>query len=864
MWYYKSNSFGKERVISMQKNRPIILNMFHAILFLCAFFLAALAPRPAAAEVQAPVRVGYSTTGSMLYQDEHGTYRGYDVLYLYEIARYTGWTYEFIPYDNWAQAVADVAAGKIDLLPTVMKTPEREQEMLFSLYPMAQTKIAIVKRPDDMRYSFGSVAGLAQARVAVRKDTADTDAFETWMQRSGLACTEVPYENRGELLAALDRGAVDLAALAYVGDARNYPAVQEFSPRSMYFALPKSRPDLSSALDRAMEASFLYNDGFTDAAMALTQPTHSPEGFFLTEEERAYLDQLPTLRVAFLEDNAPVSYVRDGKLQGIAIRILERVADLTGLSFEFVPITDRAQAVKDIHAGRLDMLGSTFLDFFRAHDEGLRLTVPYYSGSAALVERPGRTDPRIGVGKSTIAYLPPDRRDDPNLVTYPYLTFAMQDLADGKIDAAYCDTATASYYIAMLGRRNVTLKVLPSAPIHIGLAIDQGADPRLGLALDHALRYLSDTESDEIVQQEASNAPLTLGTLFDRLTTTQMNLVVLVLVVLLAGIAYFAFMIWRQGRIERRVAEINRQQETLTADLAWEKKVGAAQMGFYRYIDANLLGPLCEASRALTKKGAAQPGSPYHEEFVRVWHLLDFLFELRTLNALTQDDPGALVRERQSPFYQPDPDWQATPCRSFFEQLAAIVMDGAERRGLTFAVDFSGVLDTPVLLERRGFSMVLMRLLGFLMRETPERSTILFSAALSQMAAENGVSLTDTKQANFQSLGINTFFGGDTTKTADRAVLWLFLSAPELRLAPAFTAAVADMRAHVLENPRAIYESLLSLQHMESAPADARNLLRLAILQLIIPGLGGEWEIHSTEEKGTEITVEFLLDIAKN
>ena len=37
-------------------------------------------------------------------------------------------------------------------------------------------------------------------------------------------------------------------------------------------------------------------------------------------------------------------------------------------------------------------------------------------------------------------------------------------------------------------------------------------------------------------------------------------------------------------------------------------------------------------------------------------------------------------------------------------------------------------------------------------------------------------------------------------------------------------------------------------------------LIRLAILELLIPKLGGEWEFHSTEEGGTEITVNLLLD----
>ena len=843
----------------MQQKQKRIPSLFSALFFACALFFSPILPQPAAAEARPPVRVGYSAVGSMLTQDADGKYRGYDVMYLYEIARYTGWTYEFIPYENWAQAVEDVASGKIDLLPTVLKTPAREQQMFFSLYPMAQTKIAVIKRPDDTRYVYGSYFGFEKARVGVRADTADTRTFERWLEKSGLTCIEVPYANREELLAALANGDVDLVATAYVGDVRAFPAIQEFSPQAMYFAVSPSRPDLSVALDRAMEQSFLYNPDFVSDITVLTQPDTSHAGFLLSDEERVYLSSLPTLRVAFLENNAPISYLQDGKMRGIGVHILERVSDLTGLSFELVPITDRAAAIEDIRLGKLDMLGSTFLDILRAHDEGLRITTPYYSGSAALLERHGRKDPRIGVGRSTIAYLPPERRSDPNLVVYPYITNIMQDFVRGDIDAAYCDTATASYYMAALGRGNVSLQVLPSSPIQIGMATSETADPRLTFVLDRVLEYLNTSESSEIVQQEASAAPLTLGTLLDRLTANQMNGLVLGLLLLVIGAGYLAFMIYRQKSIEQRAREIARQQESMSADLAWEKKVSAAQMGFYRYIDANMIAPIQDAVRVLTEKGAAHEGSPFHAEYVRNWQLLEFLFEVRTLNALTQDDPGVLVRERHARYYQPDPDWQPTPCRTYLEEQAAIAKKSAERKGITLAVDFSGVLDTPVLFERRGISMVLMRLFGFLMKRTRKHGVLQFAAALSRMAAENGISLAEKQESRAENTP-NASYHGETHGEADRVVLWLFFNAPQLHLEKRMVAGIETMREAVRENPRAIYESLLQAQQ---ASMDASvGILRLAILQLIIPGLGGTWEIHSTEEKGTEITIEFLLDVA--
>ncbi|MCI7056274.1 MAG: transporter substrate-binding domain-containing protein [Selenomonas bovis] len=252
------------------------LGYLSLLLALCA--LVCLLPAAAAAEDAAPpthakVRVGYSASGSMLYRDEDGHYLGYDALYLYEIARYTGWDYEFIPYTNWSQAVADVAAGRIDLLPTVLKTPEREKEMLFSLYPMASTHIGIIARPGDARYVYGDFASTDGARVGVREQTADTKAFYQWAAKNGLSFHIARYDDRGDLLAALRAGDIDLAATSYAGEAQKFPAIAEFSPQAMYFVIAPQRPQLAAQLDQAMGNILLYNSSFVSTLERIAQPT---------------------------------------------------------------------------------------------------------------------------------------------------------------------------------------------------------------------------------------------------------------------------------------------------------------------------------------------------------------------------------------------------------------------------------------------------------------------------------------------------------------------------------------------------------------------------------------------------------------
>ena len=361
----------------------------------CLLPAAAAAAENAAPPTHTKVRVGYSASGSLLYRDEDGHYRGYDALYLYEIARYTGWDYEFVPYTNWSQAVADVAAGRIDLLPTVLKTPEREKEMLFSLYPMASTSIGIIARPGDERYVYGDVSGMDGARVGVREQTADTKAFYQWAAKNGLSFRIARYGDRGDLLAALRAGDIDLAATSYAGEVQKFPAIAEFSPQAMYFAIAPQKPQLAARLDQAMSNILLYNNTFVSTLERVAQPERNRYHILVSDSEKDFIAALPPQRVALPVDNAPFSYLRDGRMEGIAVRLLERVAELTGLRFTYVPTGDKETAADILASGKADILGSMIVNHIDAQEKGLRLTTPYYQDNMALLIRKGRTPERV-------------------------------------------------------------------------------------------------------------------------------------------------------------------------------------------------------------------------------------------------------------------------------------------------------------------------------------------------------------------------------------------------------------------------------------------------------------------------------------
>jgi ABC-type amino acid transport substrate-binding protein len=87
------------------------------------FCFSLLGGHPAAA-APTPVKVGYFYDADYMSKDD-GVYKGYNLDYLYSVANYANWEYQFIDYTGFSEAYTALQKGEIDLLPSLFYSPER-------------------------------------------------------------------------------------------------------------------------------------------------------------------------------------------------------------------------------------------------------------------------------------------------------------------------------------------------------------------------------------------------------------------------------------------------------------------------------------------------------------------------------------------------------------------------------------------------------------------------------------------------------------------------------------------------------------------------------------------------------------------
>lgn len=282
------------------------------------------------------VRIGYIGYDGFITETADGSYKGYGVEYLEKIAEYTGWEYEYV-FDSWEHHMQALRDGEIDFICHAQKTPEREQEYLFSKYAIGSESNVLYAREDDDRYYYNDFEAFDGMRIAVLADSYQNMEFSNYAEKKGFAFSFLPYATSDDCFWALDAGIVDAVAMGSLGLRTEYKVICRFGSDPFYFMAGKENQELVDELDDALSqitaagssfAADLYQKYYGDMA--------AEQEVVLTREEAAYIAQADAIQVAFLPSRKPFSYLdENGEIAGITVDILKLIEERSGLSFTY-------------------------------------------------------------------------------------------------------------------------------------------------------------------------------------------------------------------------------------------------------------------------------------------------------------------------------------------------------------------------------------------------------------------------------------------------------------------------------------------------------------------------------------------------
>lgn len=299
------------------------------------FLVSGIFPIPVSAEKKI-IRVGYMDFQNFIYEEPDGTYSGYGVEYLEKIANYTDWEYEYV-FDTWENQLKNLESGKIDLICHAQKTPDREEEYVFSQYDVGSESSILYVQSDDERYYFNDFEKFDGMRVALLKGSMQNQDFADYARQHGFSYTSREYDTQEECFAALDKNEVDGVAIGMLECRTDYRAVARFGTNPLYFMAQKENQDLMNEMNNALGQILISNPTFgTDLYTSYYGMKNTARTIAFTREEKDYIEQSGAIPVAFLPNRSPYSYTdENGEPQGITVDVLKLLEEKSGLEFRY-------------------------------------------------------------------------------------------------------------------------------------------------------------------------------------------------------------------------------------------------------------------------------------------------------------------------------------------------------------------------------------------------------------------------------------------------------------------------------------------------------------------------------------------------
>ncbi|MQX35791.1 transporter substrate-binding domain-containing diguanylate cyclase [Roseospira navarrensis] len=368
---------------------------------------------------------------------------------------------------SWAQVYSAFRAGELEAIEAISYTEARARSILFT-EPYYLRRTMVFHNLDRPLPPLDDPAVLAGTRVGVIRDIYYADDL------AARGYDVVPYDSYRELVSDLAFGWID-AILAPELTGRFFARENGFSNvavagalpatdlvlEDFRFGVPRSLPVLRDILDKALAA---IPDAELDAMVdrwrsARPGLTLTAGPLRLLPQEQAFIAERPVVRVGFMPDYWPYSYLAEGRPHGFAVDLAREIGDRAGLSIE--PVFDTwPRLLEALANGDLDVLAN--ISFTEGRARTILFTEPYHQVPLTVFVRAGfgrYTDLsdleglRVGVPRAVFFEAPLTARlGSEAIVPFSRKVDMMRALADGEVDAV---VVALSHGLALIRRQGL-------------------------------------------------------------------------------------------------------------------------------------------------------------------------------------------------------------------------------------------------------------------------------------------------------------------------------------------------------------------------------------------------------------------------
>ena len=291
------------------------------------------------------VRVGFFAMDGYHMMDEAGNKSGYGYDVLRLMARYWDVDYEYVGYDKgWSETQQMIEDGEIDMGTSARKTPEREERFDYSR-PIGNNECMMTVRGDNDTVVVQNYSTYNGLRVAMLSGNTRNADFEQFAQEKNFSYVPVYFRLVSEMEEALQEGQVDAIVSSSMRATSNERIIERFNSEDIYIIVKKGNQQLLDKINYAIDQLNAAEGDWKSELFDRYYTSVGERNLEFTDEEkeiiRSYSAAGTPLRILCDPTRKPYSYLENGEMKGILPDYFRKLADYTGLPYQFVYCTTR-------------------------------------------------------------------------------------------------------------------------------------------------------------------------------------------------------------------------------------------------------------------------------------------------------------------------------------------------------------------------------------------------------------------------------------------------------------------------------------------------------------------------------------------
>lgn len=508
------------------------------------------------------LRVAFPQVDGMSWTAEDGTHHGMLVDYLNEIAKYTGWEYEYIDTKGPAM-LNEFVEGKYELMGGNYYIPALEKYYAYPNYNMGYSRSLLLARSDDRSIHSYDLESMNGKTIGVYENARENiRRLKEFMAINGLYCN-IRYYKQEDMVGKiglypyLAKGEIDLLLnnVAHISDSVRIVVAYDSQP--YYIVTNPGNKEVLDGLNMALERILDANPNFAAERYAVNFPDRLVN-IQLSDRDLEYVNERKTITVAVPENWYPL-YCKETPLKnhtGIMADVLDEIKSFTGLRFSYVYAKNYADAIRLIQQGDADILGFFLGDENDAAQLGLALSASYVSANNIIVRNKACSYPAPGlVGALVENQRLPSGISVEKIRFYPSIKEALFAVNNGEADFIYGLSSRMEQDILRYHFTNLAPVTLVNDQSTISFALPIPVDPDLLTILNKAINNLSESERTVIRNRNLESIGVSEFSLTDFIYANPLQFMFIVMFVL--SVLFTALLLAIGARMKATVIQGN-------------------------------------------------------------------------------------------------------------------------------------------------------------------------------------------------------------------------------------------------------------------------------------------------------------------